>query len=271
MLQRKTRTRGVLWKVYKEKKKSILLWSLQKRYFFKSLRNQEREDLHSLPTVPPSSLERKQRLTQLWGWAVCSCSHMGENHHQKAWSRWQARGWGVDCRVSRSNKGEHWLLEPQMCRDEPSLVFTPLCCTSPWDTNTLEGCQPVGGVCWDNNTLRWLTAAWRELPFLFILLLCVMNHLTHQKLGTDCAESEGLMPGCCSGSTGHAGPVGSPAGLLSLLFLPKEGQGKCVTAPSLDSSCKVLECGDRGLTNIQVVIQPQEWKWEEGRQTQTQI
>lgn len=91
-----------------------------------------------------------------------------------------------------------------------------------------------------------------------------MNHLTHQKLGTDCAECEGLMPGCCSGSTGHAGPVGSPAGLLSLLFLPKEGQGKCVTAPSLDSSCRLLECGDRGLTNIQVVIQPQEWKWEEG-------
>lgn len=48
-----------------------------------------------------------------------------QQHHQKAWSRWQARGWGVDCRDSRSNKGEHWLLELQMCRDMASPVFSP--------------------------------------------------------------------------------------------------------------------------------------------------
>lgn len=55
-----------------------------------------------------------------------------------------------------------------------------------------------------------------------------MNHLSHQKLRTDCAEFEVLMTGCYSGSTGHAGPVVSPAGLLSF---QGEIQGKCVTAP----------------------------------------
>lgn len=34
-----------------------------------------------------------------------------------------------------------------------------------------------------------------------------MNHLTQQKLRTDCAEFEVLMTGCSSGSTDHAGPV----------------------------------------------------------------
>jgi len=34
------------------------------------------------------------------------------------------------------------------------VCLATLCCTSIWDTNTLEGYQLVGGMWWDNNTLR---------------------------------------------------------------------------------------------------------------------
>lgn len=91
-----------------------------------------------------------------------------------------------------------------------------------------------------------------------------MNHLTHQKLRTDCTEFEVLMTGCYSGSTGHGGEPCRPA----LLSFQREAQGKCVTALSLGSSCRLLECGDRNdVTNIQVVIQPRVRKWEEGTYT----
>lgn len=72
------------------------------------------------------------------------------------------------------------------------------------------------------------------------------------------------MTGCYSGSTGHGGEPCRPA----LLSFQTEIQGKCVTALSLDSSCRILECGDRNeVTNIRVVIQPQVCKWEEGTDT----
>lgn len=50
--------------------------------------------------------------------------------------------------------------------------------------------------------------------------------------------------------------------------LLSEGRtGKVCHCFSLDCSCWLLECGDRRLINIQVVIQPQVWKWEEGTHT----
>lgn len=86
-----------------------------------------------------------------------------------------------------------------------------------------------------------------------------MNHLTQQKLRTDCAEFEVLV----TGSTGHAGPVESPAGHLSSPLRQKHREG--VSLLLLWTAHRILECGDRGMTNIQVVIQV--WRWEEGPHT----
>ena len=88
--------------------------------------------------------------------------------HQKARSRWRACGWGVDFWDSRRNKGRiagYW--ENCKCtRARLHACLATLCCTSIWDMNTLEGYQLVGGMWWDNNTLRWLIGAWWKLLFI---------------------------------------------------------------------------------------------------------
>lgn len=88
--------------------------------------------------------------------------------YQKAQSRWQACGWGADCWDSRRNKRRiagYW----ENCKCEWAWLcafLATLPCTSIWGMNMLERYRLVGGMWWDNNTLRWLIRAWGELLFI---------------------------------------------------------------------------------------------------------
>lgn len=91
-----------------------------------------------------------------------------QRQHQKAQSRWRACGRGVDYWDSRRNKGRiaGYRENCKCARAWLRTCLATLCCTSIWAMNTLEGYQLVGGMWWDNNTLRWLIGAWWELLFI---------------------------------------------------------------------------------------------------------
>lgn len=124
---------GVFWSMCRREEEEhfvsqiiSVLWSLQKEYFFKTLRNQEKGDLHILPTVPPSRLEWKRHLRCFWGWAACSCSHEGAAMAAK--SPKQMAGvwvWSGLLRFQEEQRQNCWLLgELQMHTGTASHVFS---------------------------------------------------------------------------------------------------------------------------------------------------
>lgn len=259
MLQRKIRARGMLLSVHKREGKRAFCCDHYRKDTFSEFSEARKG---KISTSIPQFL--------LLDWKESSTWHISEGelcaialtwvqqHHHKAWSRWQ----GVGCGVSRSNQGDHWLSELQMSRDKASLVFNPPCCTNLWDTNTLEGFQPVGGVWWDNNTPRWLITALWELPFIF----SYSSPLCYES--SDTAEAENRLCRVWSARDREhrpCWPCGEPCRtpLLSSPLRQKHREG--VSLLLLWTAHRILECGDRGMTNIQVVIQV--WRWEEGPHT----
>jgi len=87
---------------------------------------------------------------------VCSCSDTGTATAPK--SPEQMAGVWVGSRLLRfqeEQKKNRWLLrELQMCTARLRAFLATLPCTSICGMNVLLGYELVGGVWWDNNTLR---------------------------------------------------------------------------------------------------------------------